>query len=119
LIGDCGTEGDMAEKLAPGARRRTWSSALGPQRADLYGDAARQHLGFFTAFPFFQRLFQASGFAEEADRMEQGAGPITLSNRLLDAVCLLWPLARCREQFAAFRAAVVELARTVMRAFRR
>jgi hypothetical protein len=80
--------------------------------------------------PFFQRLFRATGFAAEAAQMEQGAGPAALTDRLLEAVCLLGPLARCREQLATFRAAEVELpilvppvgvegARTVIKAFRR
>jgi hypothetical protein len=93
-------------------------------------DAARQNLGLFTTFPFFQRLFRASGFADEATQMEQGAGPAALSDRLLDAVCLLGPEARYSEQLAAFRAAGVDLpillppagvegARAVIQAFRR
>jgi alkanesulfonate monooxygenase SsuD/methylene tetrahydromethanopterin reductase-like flavin-dependent oxidoreductase (luciferase family) len=92
--------------------------------------AARQNLGLFTTFPFFQRLFRASGFAEEAVQMEQGAGAAALSDRLLDAVCLLGSVARCRAQLAAFRAAGVDLpillppvgvegARGVIRAFGR
>jgi alkanesulfonate monooxygenase SsuD/methylene tetrahydromethanopterin reductase-like flavin-dependent oxidoreductase (luciferase family) len=102
---------------------------LGDDLASLRA-AARQNLGLFTTFPFFQRLFRASGFAEEAAQMEQGVGPAALSDRLLDAVCLLGPAARCREQLAAFRAAGVDLpillppagvegAREVIRAFRR
>jgi len=62
--------------------------------------------------------------------MEQGGGLASLSDRLLDAVCLLGPLARCRDRLAAFRTAGVDLpilvppigvdgARAVMRAFRR
>ena len=62
--------------------------------------------------------------------MEKGAGGAALSDRLLDAVCLLGPLARCREQLAVFRSSGVDLpilvppigldgARAVMRAFRR
>jgi alkanesulfonate monooxygenase SsuD/methylene tetrahydromethanopterin reductase-like flavin-dependent oxidoreductase (luciferase family) len=93
-------------------------------------ELARQNLGLYTTFPFFQRLFRASGFAPEAAEMEKGAGGAALSDRLLDAVCLLGPLARCREQLALFRNAGVDLpilvppigldgARTVMRAFRR
>jgi alkanesulfonate monooxygenase SsuD/methylene tetrahydromethanopterin reductase-like flavin-dependent oxidoreductase (luciferase family) len=81
--------------------------------------AARQNLGLFTAFPFFQRLFRASGLAEEAVQMEQGAGAAALSDRLLDAVCLLGSVARCRAQLAVFRAAGVEGARGVIRAFGR
>src|SRR5215468_6832995 len=52
-------------------------------------EVARQNLGLYTTFPFFQRLFRASGFADEATQMEKGAGGAALSNRLLDAVCLL------------------------------
>ena len=92
--------------------------------------AARQNLGLYTTFPFFQRLFRASGFAPEAAEMEKGAGGASLTDRLLDAVCLLGPVARCREQLAAFRVAGVDLpilvppigvegARAVIKAFRR
>ena len=124
------------------ARGRAKVSAHGPLTVTLglptfLGDdqeglraAARQNLGLFTTFPSFQRLFRASGFAEEATQMEQGAGPAALSDRLLNAVCLLGPEARCREQLAAFRAAGVDLpillppagvegARAVIRAFGR
>ena len=93
-------------------------------------DVARQNLGLYTTFPFFQRLFRASGFAEEATQMEKGAGGSALSDRLLDAVCLSGPMARCREQLAAFRAAGTDLpilvppigiegTRAVIKAFRR
>ena len=62
--------------------------------------------------------------------MEQGAGPAALSDRLLDAVSLMGPTARCAEQLADFRAAGVDLpillppagieaAREVIQAFRR
>ena len=91
---------------------------------------ARQNLGLYTALPFFQRLFRAAGFAAEAAKAEQGAGPASLSDRLLDAVCLIGPMARCREQLGAFRAAGLDLpilvapigidgARAVIGAFRR
>jgi alkanesulfonate monooxygenase SsuD/methylene tetrahydromethanopterin reductase-like flavin-dependent oxidoreductase (luciferase family) len=93
-------------------------------------DLARQNLGLYTTFPFFQRLFRASGFAEEAAQMEKGAGAAALSERLLDAVCLSGPITRCREQLSAFRAAGTDLpilvppigvdgARGVIKAFRR
>lgn len=93
-------------------------------------DLARQNLGLYTTFPFFQRLFRASGFAEEAAQMEKGAGGSALSDRLLDAVCLSGPMSRCREQLDAFRAAGTDLpilvppigvegARAVIKAFRR
>ena len=73
-------------------------------------EAARQNLGLFTTFPFFQRLFRASGFEEEAARMEQGqVGPTSLTDRLLDAVCLLGSVSRCQDQLAAFRASGVDM----------
>src|SRR5260370_39704518 len=72
-------------------------------------DVARQNLGLYTTFPFFQRLFRASGFTAEAAEMEKGGGGASLSDRLLDAEGLLGPLARCREQLAAFRTAGADL----------
>jgi alkanesulfonate monooxygenase SsuD/methylene tetrahydromethanopterin reductase-like flavin-dependent oxidoreductase (luciferase family) len=93
-------------------------------------EIARAHLAVFTTFPFFQRMFRASGFGPEADQMEKGGGGAALSDRVLDAVCLIGPLSRCREQLAAFRAAGAELpilmppydvdgARAAIKAFRR
>jgi alkanesulfonate monooxygenase SsuD/methylene tetrahydromethanopterin reductase-like flavin-dependent oxidoreductase (luciferase family) len=93
-------------------------------------DAARANLALFTTFPFYQRMFRASGFAEEAAKAEAGAGGASLSDRLLDAVCLIGPISRCRDQLAAFRSAGVDLpilsppigvegAREVIRTFRR
>jgi alkanesulfonate monooxygenase SsuD/methylene tetrahydromethanopterin reductase-like flavin-dependent oxidoreductase (luciferase family) len=92
-------------------------------------DAARVNLAIFTTFPFYQRMFRASGFAEEAAMAEASAGGASLSDRMLDAICLIGPVLRCREQLAAFRAAGVDLpilsppigvdgARAVIRAFR-
>jgi alkanesulfonate monooxygenase SsuD/methylene tetrahydromethanopterin reductase-like flavin-dependent oxidoreductase (luciferase family) len=92
--------------------------------------AARQNLELFTTFPFFQRLFRAMGYTDEAALMERGVGQDALTDRLLDAVCLLGPVTRCREQLEAFRTAGVampilmppmgvEAARTVIQAFRR
>jgi len=71
--------------------------------------AARANLGFFTALPFFQRLLRASGFGEEADKAEQSAGGAALSDRVLDAICLIGPVARCRERLAAYREAGLDL----------
>jgi alkanesulfonate monooxygenase SsuD/methylene tetrahydromethanopterin reductase-like flavin-dependent oxidoreductase (luciferase family) len=93
-------------------------------------EAARANLALFTTFPFYQRMFRASGFAEEAAKAEAGTGGDSLSDRMLDAICLIGPISRCREQLAAFRAAGVDLpilsppigaegAREVIRAFRR
>jgi alkanesulfonate monooxygenase SsuD/methylene tetrahydromethanopterin reductase-like flavin-dependent oxidoreductase (luciferase family) len=93
-------------------------------------DTARQNLGLYTTFPFFQRLFRASGFEDEAKQMEGGAGGAALSDRLLDAVCLIGPMSRCREQLGAYRSAGVDLpilvppigvdsAKALIRSFRR
>jgi 5,10-methylenetetrahydromethanopterin reductase len=93
-------------------------------------EAARANLGLYTTFPFFQRLFRASGFESEADQMEKGIGGSSLSDRILDAVCLTGSLTRCNEQLAAFRSAGVDLpilvapigvegARGVIKAYRR
>jgi len=124
-------------------RGRAKSTGLGPLDMTLglptfIGDdvasmreAARQNLGLFTTFPFFQRLFRVSGFDEEAEQMERGqAGPSSLTDRILDAVCLLGSLERCQEQLSAFRGSGVDMpilmpplgvdaARAVIQAFRR
>jgi 5,10-methylenetetrahydromethanopterin reductase len=91
---------------------------------------ARANLGFFTALPFFQRLMRASGFAAEADQAEGGGGDDALSDRFLDAICLIGPVGRCRERLAAYREAGLDLpilwpavgvehARQVIETFRR
>jgi alkanesulfonate monooxygenase SsuD/methylene tetrahydromethanopterin reductase-like flavin-dependent oxidoreductase (luciferase family) len=100
------------------------------ENLDAMRNAARQNLALFTTFPFFQRLFRAMGYADEAALMERGVGQDALTDRLLDAVCLLGPVTRCREQLEAFRAAGVDIpilmpamgveaARAVIQAFRR
>jgi alkanesulfonate monooxygenase SsuD/methylene tetrahydromethanopterin reductase-like flavin-dependent oxidoreductase (luciferase family) len=93
-------------------------------------DVARQNLVLYTGLPFFQRLFRDMGFADEAAFMERGEGMASLSDRLLDAICLLGPVERCQERLAAFREAGVDLpilyppigvdgARQVLQVFRR
>lgn len=90
----------------------------------------RQNLELFTTSPFFQRLFRAMGYIDEAALMERGVGQDALTDRLLDVVCLLGPVTRCRAQIEAFRVAGVDMpilmlpmevesARTVIQAFRR
>jgi len=54
----------------------------------------------FTTIPFFQRLSRASGFLEEADRAEQGAGGDALSDRVPDAICVIGPVGRCHDRLA-------------------
>jgi 5,10-methylenetetrahydromethanopterin reductase len=72
-------------------------------------DQARQNLALYTGFPYFQRMWRESGFADEADRMASGAGAAALSDALLDSFCLIGPVARCRERLAAYRDAGVDL----------
>ena len=76
---------------------------------DALRNAARANLGFFTGLPFFQRLIRASGFTAEADKAEQGVGGEALSDRLLDAICLLGPVSRCRERLVEYRDAGLDL----------
>ena len=71
--------------------------------------AARANLGLYATLPFFRRLFQVSGFIAEAEKARQGAGPGSLSDKFLDAVCLIGPASRCRERLAAFTAAGLDL----------
>ena len=65
----------------------------------------------------------------EAEKAEQGAAAEALSDALLDAVCLIGPIARCRERLATYWAAGLDLpilyppigvdgARAVINAFR-
>jgi alkanesulfonate monooxygenase SsuD/methylene tetrahydromethanopterin reductase-like flavin-dependent oxidoreductase (luciferase family) len=76
---------------------------------DALRSAARMNLGFFTGLPFFQRLMRASGFTVDANKAEQGAGGDALSDRLLEAICLLGPASRCRERLAEYREAGLDL----------
>src|SRR5205823_3431773 len=76
---------------------------------DALRGVARANLGFFTALPFFQRLLRASGFTAEADNAEQGAGGDALSDRVLDAICLIGPIGRCLDQLALYREAGLDL----------
>jgi len=71
--------------------------------------AARANLGLFTALPFFQRLLRASGFADEAHQAEQGHADAALSDRVLEAICLIGPLTHCRQRLAEYRDAGLDL----------
>ena len=71
--------------------------------------AARANLGLFTMLPFVRRLLRASGFTAEADKAEQGVGGEALSDRLLDAICLIGPAARCHDRLLEYREAGLDL----------
>jgi alkanesulfonate monooxygenase SsuD/methylene tetrahydromethanopterin reductase-like flavin-dependent oxidoreductase (luciferase family) len=102
---------------------------IGADRAALY-DAARQNVALYTTFPFFQHLFQAMGYTDEVGQMREGAGGAALSERLLDAICLIGGVDECIERLAVYREAGVAMpilmppigvdgARTVIKHFAR
>ena len=75
-------------------------------------EAARRFLTLYTAMPHYARMFRRSGFVQEADavaaaldRGDRAGIAAAISDRLMDEVCLVGPLSRCREQLAAFREA--------------
>jgi hypothetical protein len=70
---------------------------------------ARMNLGLFTTLPFFQRLLRASGFVAEAEKAERGLGGDSLSDRVLDTVCLIGPAARCRERLSIYQEAGLDM----------
>ena len=77
-------------------------------------EAARRFLTLYVAMPHYTKMFRRSGFETEAEsvtkaleRGDQAAVAAAVSDRLLDEVCLVGPLSRCREQLAALREAGV------------
>jgi alkanesulfonate monooxygenase SsuD/methylene tetrahydromethanopterin reductase-like flavin-dependent oxidoreductase (luciferase family) len=78
-------------------------------------DAARVCLLEYAALPCYHRLLRNSGFVDEADGVREALArgdsrrAACLSDRLLEALVLLGPAARCREHLAAFGEAGVTL----------
>jgi alkanesulfonate monooxygenase SsuD/methylene tetrahydromethanopterin reductase-like flavin-dependent oxidoreductase (luciferase family) len=77
-------------------------------------EAARRFLSFYASVPLYNKMFRRSGFAADMAAVDQALAqgeahrvPACLSDRLIDALCLVGPLARCQEQLAAFREAGV------------
>lgn len=76
--------------------------------------AARQFLSFYAGIPLYAQMFRRSGFTTEIEQIaqaqahgdQQGAAR-GVSNRMMDAVCLVGPQSRCQEQLMAFREAGV------------
>ena len=62
-----------------------------------------------TPGPDLRPLLRASGFTAEADLAEQGGAEAALSDRVLDAICLMGPLSRCRQRLAEYHDAGVDL----------
>ena len=72
-------------------------------------NVARENLALYTTFPYYQNLFHASGFEDEAKRMANGELGKSFSDQLLDSICLLGPVAKCRERIAEYREAGADL----------
>jgi alkanesulfonate monooxygenase SsuD/methylene tetrahydromethanopterin reductase-like flavin-dependent oxidoreductase (luciferase family) len=79
--------------------------------------AAREFLVHYAGMPQYAKAFEASSFASEMQGVRKGlatgdaaAAMSALSDRLLDEVLLVGPVARCRERLDALRAAGVEWA---------
>jgi hypothetical protein len=70
--------------------------------------AAKATLALYGAMPFYNTLFRQSGFAPEAAACLSGSLQ-AISERMVEALVLHGPPARCREQLAAFRAAGIQL----------
>jgi alkanesulfonate monooxygenase SsuD/methylene tetrahydromethanopterin reductase-like flavin-dependent oxidoreductase (luciferase family) len=70
--------------------------------------AAKATLAFYGALPFYNTLFQSSGFVREAADFVKG-GVQAVSDRMIEELVLHGPPTRCREQLAAFRAAGIQL----------
>lgn len=72
--------------------------------------AAREFLLHYASQPHYAKTFVASGFATEMESLRKGAtsqdraaAMAALSDRLLDEVLLVGPVARCRERLAGWR----------------
>jgi hypothetical protein len=67
-------------------------------------EAARANLDLYTTFPFFQHLQRVGGFSTEAEKAEQGAAAEALSDRFLDAVCLVGSIEVSRTRYGLTQA---------------
>jgi alkanesulfonate monooxygenase SsuD/methylene tetrahydromethanopterin reductase-like flavin-dependent oxidoreductase (luciferase family) len=70
--------------------------------------AAKSNLAFYGRLPFYNKLFQNSGFVQEAVALAEGNAQ-GVSDRMAEELSLVGPPSRCREQLAAFREAGVQL----------
>jgi len=70
--------------------------------------AARAALARYGQLPFYNKLFDNSGFRQEAAALARG-GAQAVSDRMVEELVLLGPPARCRARLAALRAAGVQL----------
>jgi hypothetical protein len=70
---------------------------------------ARQNIAPVFTFPFYQRVPGLTGFTEEAERAEQGIAAEAVTDRLLDAICLIGFDDAMSGPASAFRAAGLDL----------
>jgi alkanesulfonate monooxygenase SsuD/methylene tetrahydromethanopterin reductase-like flavin-dependent oxidoreductase (luciferase family) len=74
--------------------------------------AAKKSLVTYGPLPFYNKLFQNSGFQKEAEilaRGDQQAAMAGVSDQMADELNLVGPPSRCQEQLAAFREAGIQL----------
>lgn len=71
-------------------------------------DTAKKNLAFYGTMPFYNKLFQNSGFAQEAAALAKGDVQ-GVSDKMAEELSLVGSPARCREELAAFRAAGIQL----------
>lgn len=71
-------------------------------------DTAKRNLAFYGGLPFYNKLFQSSGFVQEAEALAKGNAQ-GVSDKMAEELSLIGPPSRCREQLAAFRAAGIQL----------
>jgi alkanesulfonate monooxygenase SsuD/methylene tetrahydromethanopterin reductase-like flavin-dependent oxidoreductase (luciferase family) len=69
---------------------------------------AKKNLAFYGGLPFYNKLFQSSGFAQEAEALAKG-NMQAVSDRMAEELSLIGPPSRCREQLAAFREAGIQM----------
>jgi len=69
---------------------------------------AKNNLAFYGNLPFYNKLFQNSGFTQETTALAKGEAQ-WVSDRMAEEVSLIGPPSRCREQLAAFREAGIQM----------
>jgi len=79
-------------------------------------EAARAGMTLYMGLPYYNRLFRNSGFAAEAQAAAEAAArgdtaalAAAASDRLVDAVTIYGPAARCRERLAALAQSGVDI----------
>jgi alkanesulfonate monooxygenase SsuD/methylene tetrahydromethanopterin reductase-like flavin-dependent oxidoreductase (luciferase family) len=78
-------------------------------------EAARRFLSLYASIPLYTTMFRRSGFPAEVEditqalaRGDQAGVAASISDRLMDELCLVGPRSRCQEQLAACREAGVD-----------